>query len=431
VISVTERALQLIVSGIAAATCAACGFGSPGASPPDELCTAASTSCASDAVLRTCAAEGSNAVETECPWGCVSEGGAHCGELVPAGGAIDSMDFDPSGLSDVELADTTINTDDGEILGVRPRDVGVKNGIDFQKVGAASVFRVKSLRVMGTIRLKGSRPIAIAAQGMILIEGVMDGRGDPICASAGQVAGPGGFNGGDVKLSATGLGGGAGTVAADSGGGGGGHGSTGGAAGGAAGAAGGPVFGAPEIAELVGGGGGGGGGSGGKSGTGGGGGAAIQLASSTSITIAAGGINAGGCGGDLGEGGNDGGGGGGAGGTILLEAPSISIAGALAVNGGGGGTHLVAGAHATLDRTAAPGAIASTASDGNGGAGGAGGMLAGGTGMGGTFGGGGGAVGRMRFHTRTGAVLLQAGAVLSPALDDQPTTTTQARARIQ
>jgi hypothetical protein len=130
-------------------------------------------------------------------------------------------------------------------------------------------------------------------------------------------------------------------------------------------------------------------------------------------------------------GGRQGGGGGGAGGTILLEAPSITIAGKLAVNGGGGGTRLAYGAHATLDRMPAPGGTAPTTANGNGGIGGTGDMPAGGLPMGGTFGAGGGAVGRMRFHTRAGAVTVEAGAVLSPALDDNQTTTTQGPARVQ
>lgn len=426
-----RRARWLCSSAAIAALSAGCTFTRAGG-PDLDLCAAPSTSCASDTVLRTCAAEGATAVETECAWGCVSAAAtARCGTLMPAGGVITPLDFDPAGLADIVLTDTTINTDDGEILGVRPRDPGVKNGIDFQKPGNASVFRLKSLRITGTVLLAGRRAIAIVAQEAITLEGLVDGRGDPICANAGKDAGPGGFDGGNAKSNAAGPGGGAGTSAGDSGGGGGGHGGTGGTGGGTGGA-GGLAFGRAELSMLVGGGGGGGGGSGNASGTGGGGGAALQLASGTSITIAAtGDINAGGCGGDQGDGGSDGGGGGGAGGTILLEAPRIVIAGRLAVNGGGGGTRLGFGGHATLGRTPAPGGIAPTTANGNGGPGGAGATLAGGMPVGGTFGAGGGAVGRMRFHTREGTVTVEAGAVLSPALDDSPTTTTQAPARVE
>src|SRR5947207_15562284 len=69
---------------LALAMCAACGFSSP--RPSEAACTAASVSCASETVLRTCAAEGAAAEETECAWGCMEAEAAHCGAPVPAGG---------------------------------------------------------------------------------------------------------------------------------------------------------------------------------------------------------------------------------------------------------------------------------------------------------------------------------------------------------
>lgn len=398
--------------------------------PDAGPCVSASRSCASETVLRSCAAAGVAVEDRTCAWGCIDDGTPDCGTLQPAAGVVTAADFDTSGLDDVTLATTVIDTDDGSISGKRSSGTGTQNGIDFETRSNVAVFRVKSLQITGPVSLAGNRPIVIISDGAITINAVIDGRGDPICGSAGQNAGPGGRDGGAPRTTAQGPGGGEGTTSSASGGGGGGHGAAGGNGG--SGANGGPMFGTAAITMLQGGGGGGGGGSGNNSGTGGGGGAAIQLVSNTGITISAsGGINAGGCGGDEGTGGNDGGGGGGAGGMILLEAPTISIGGALAVNGGGGGTHDGFGAHATLDRMPAAGGNGPAITDTSGGSGGAGATLAGQAPLLGTFGGGGGAVGRMRFHTRAGSVNLLGSSVLSPSLTDAPTTTTEARATVQ
>lgn len=417
---------------------AACGFSVAPSQPTDAgidtlvpdagPCTAASASCASPTLLRTCAAAGAQVVETACAWGCVDAGGSHCGVVQPVGGVV-AGDLDPANLEDVVLTDVTIDTSNGEIPSVRGAGMGVNAGIGYaQRDVNVAVFRFKSLRIVGTVTLRGARAAALVADGAIVVDGVLDGRGAPACDTA-RLARPGGHDGALAKLTAGGNGGGGGTASGDSGGGGGGHGAAGGA-GGVAGVTGGTAglaFGDP-LAGLEGGGGGGGGGQGMNSGVGGGGGAAIQLVTNTSIAIAAaGGINAGGCGGGAGTGGNDGGGGGGAGGLILLEAPAITIAGRLAVNGGGGGTHDFTGAHATLDDVPAAGGMAV---EGNGGVGGAGAVFGGLPG--GTFGGGGGAVGRMHLRTRTGTVTLQGSPVLSPPLGtpQAPTPTTQATATV-
>jgi hypothetical protein len=317
-----SRLLRLLGAALLVAALPACGFDSPG-SGDDE--PSGPASCTSETMLRTSSEDG--ATVTECAWGCLSDDSPRCATFTPAAGVATSADLQAPGLADLVLDNATIDTDDGEIPGRRDKGIDVKEGIDFQvRSTTASVLRVKSLRVTGNVKLRGDHAIAIVAEGTITIEGIIDGRGDPICAP--RVAGPGGSDGGAAKLTAPGMGAGAGTLAGDSGGGGGGHGAAGGNGGGTVGAAGGMAFGTTAITELIGGGGGGGGGSGNNSGTGGGGGAAIQLVSNKSITIAmTGGINAGGCGGGKGSGGNDGGGGGGAGGMILLEAPTITIAG--------------------------------------------------------------------------------------------------------
>ncbi len=56
----------------------------------------------------------------------------------------------------------------------------------------------------------------------IVIDSVVDGRGDPVCDLAGKIAGPGRFDDGNLGMSASGPGGGAGTATDDHGGGGGG-----------------------------------------------------------------------------------------------------------------------------------------------------------------------------------------------------------------
>src|SRR5262249_26313604 len=131
----------------------------------------------------------------------------------------------------------------------------------------------------------------------------------------------------------------------------------------------------------------------------------------------------------------DTGGGGGAGGAILLEAHDITINGSLAVNGGGGGgTHVSPGASGTdgqkglLSRTPAAGGAGGDAVAGVGGAGSALAGAQGGSGAGVGAGGGGG-IGHIRFNTRSGTATVNASAILSPSLQDTPTTCTQGSAQ--
>ncbi|MFN0245361.1 MAG: hypothetical protein ACKV2T_00550 [Kofleriaceae bacterium] len=412
---------------------AGCGFQvelglDDGSLVPDAgPCVAASVSCASPDVLRTCSGEDAIAVDTACPWGCVSSGTARCGVLQPSGGVIASQDLGTVGLADLEIArDTTLDANTGEIKGIRASGIGVEDGVAFEMRTSGSVFRMASLRVSKLMKLSGDHAVVFIADGPITIDAVIDGRGDPLCEMMGRVAGPGGLDGGEKESTAIGPGGGGGTMLDDHGGGGGGGGAVGGNGG--LNTPGGAPFDAVDAEKLVGGGGGGGGGGNANAGTGGGGGAAIQFVSNTSITIgSSGGINAGGCGGDEGGGGSDGGGGGGAGGMIVLEAPVVTIAGRLAVNGGGGGTHGAIGSPATLDRIAAPGG---SSVDGIGGAGGTGAALSGVAAASGTYGGGGGSVGRIRIKTRSGTTTITSTSLMSPALDDSPTTATASQADI-
>ncbi len=144
------------------------------------------------------------------------------------------------------------------------------------------------------------------------------------------------------------------------------------------------------------------------------GGGAVQIISATSVQVTAPGvIHVGGAGGSW-EGSA-----GGSGGAILLEAPTISIAGTLAANGGGGGggdTQCNSGQDAQAGATPAAG---DKCPDNPGAAGAAGSTIDGATPASGMVGGGGGAVGRIRLNTTSGAATIGSSAVISPA----PTTT--------
>ena len=438
-----RRTLLTLTTLATVATVGACGFsvaqdgprdgGPVGDGPPDVQlpdagsCVAVEASCASGTVLRDCTTVGQSPMDIECPWGCVASAGpvpAHCGVIVPSGGAVTASDLDPTGLLDIELQGT-VDGSTGAISGLRGPGAGVIAGIGYEVKNGVAVFRFRSLHVVGVVALGGTRPIAFVANGEVVIDAVIDARGAPACL--GRSGGPGGAAGGLKNDPGGGPGGGEGMSNNNEGGGGGGHGGDGGDGGGES--DGGDRFGDDRISVLRGGGGGGGGGGGNNAGQGGGGGGALQIVSNARVTIAAtGGINAGGCGGDSGDGGNDGGGGGGAGGAILLEAPVVTIGGILAVNGGGGGARTAAaiGANATLDRIPAPGGTGT----GTGGAGAAGGERDGSPGTGIT-GGGGGGIGRMRFHTRTGMASVAGAATLSPALTDPESRCTQGPATVE
>jgi hypothetical protein len=242
----------------------ACGFSVEGTAVDAAItldagpCTVASTSCATDTLLRSCVAAGAPVVETTCAWGCLDLPTSHCAIAMPAGGVITSADLDGTGLGPGDVGNTTINGSDGSITGVRMAGPGIKAGIYYELRATGAVFRFSSLALSGVVRLAGDHPIVLVASDPIVVEGTIDGRGDPVCI--GRTAGPGGFAGGDKEMNAAGSGGGSGTATNDQGGGGGGHGAVGGSGG--AGAMPGTMFGTPTIDVLRGGGGGGGGGGG-------------------------------------------------------------------------------------------------------------------------------------------------------------------------
>ncbi len=399
-------------------------------------CTAASVSCADAVTLRTCAASEAQPTDMTCLWSCDATGGAHCTKLQPSGGAVTAANLDPDAQVQAISFAGTIDADTGAMSGLRGAGTNVIAGIDYQLVNNVAIFRFGSLHITGAVSIGGTHAVAFVANGDITIDGVIDMRG----SCSGTEAGPGGYPGAAVKTTAGGQGGGIGGSGGHdncSGGAGGGHGFAGGQGGKSAGTSnttGGGTFGNATISILVGGGGGGGGG-GNAGGAGGGGGGALQLVSNGTITIGAAGaagVNAGGCGGNAAS--DDGGGGGGAGGAILVEARVIHIGsqGVLAVNGGGGGgadSGSTPGTDALLSGTQADGGATGSLRGGKGGA-----QVT----LGGAAGadyknglGGGGGVGRIRLDTRTGAAMLDSGSLLSPALTDAASTTTQGTAVVQ
>ena len=397
--------------------------------PDAGMCQGASIACAGDNTVRSCAGPGVQSSDETCTWSCIdgAPNTAHCGAFSPSGGAVLAGDLLPNPQLDVDVAatvDVTIDTNSGAISGgiSRAPITGFSAGIGYQLRNNVAVFTLKSLHVHNVV-VGGDHALAFAAAGDIVIDGVIDLRGAPVCA--GSKAGPGGNNGGSGGTQDGKAGGN------NKGGGGGARGGNGGAGGGNAGS-GGTKLGDDLISTLIGGGGGGTGGGGGG-GVGGGGGGAIQLVSNSAVKIVTGaGINAGGCGGSGGGGGSkDSGGGGGAGGAILIEAPSVAIAGTLAANGGGGGggKSAPAGQPGGLEALrAAGGAKAGTSRGGDGGAGT---TFDGGTGQSSTnSGGGGGGVGKIRINVRPKTTPVTMGATISPPLGAAGTPATAGFANV-
>lgn len=181
-----------------------------------------------------------------------------------------------------------------------------------------------------------------------------------------------------------------------------------------------PTYGNAELVPLLGGSAGGAGGAL----AGGSGGGAVQLVAGTSITIAAGGyVTAGGGGGPFGGAADSqNGSGAGSGGAILIEAETVVVGGTLAANGGGGGP---SGTSATTSNGSDGQPSDQPASGGTvslgivpGGIGSAGADTSGHDGATASASdkasGGGGAAGRIRINTRSGAATITG--VVSPSL---------------
>ena len=402
--------------------------------PDAGPCMAASSTCAGTNTLRTCDGPGAIPTDTACAWGCNTTVLPRCNQLAPSGGVLMPADLAPTaGITDVVIDNgTTINTDTGEITGVRVAGMGLFSGIKFEPRTVGGVFTFQSLTVSASLVAIGSRPLVIVALDGVTIStgGALDLRGT--CTT--NVGGPGGGTGGQSGADAA-PGGGQGGVTNEMGGGGGGYGNAGargGNGGAGSGPPGGPPYGNAAITPLVGGAGGGGGGDAVGGGLGGGGGGAVQIATNGDVVVNQGGaINAGGCGGKSTTA-NDSGGGGGAGGAILIEAVAIAIHGTLAVNGGGGGAAEGGnpGGNGASSRLQA---VGGNGAEGGGGDGAAGSDLTADDGLdgGANAGGGGGGLGRIRLNTRSSAVIVGVSGVMSPNFGDGGTTATQGTAAVQ
>ncbi|MBV8760057.1 MAG: hypothetical protein JO257_22390, partial [Deltaproteobacteria bacterium] len=190
--------------------------------PDAGACTAASATCATSGLLRTCASAGANPVDTPCAWGCITPGGmARCGKLAPTGGAVIANDAETTTLSqlaDLVLSNTTINGNDGSIPNFRAAGGGVVSGIDYRlSASGVAIFRVKSFRVTGQITLGGTHPIAIVADTSISIESTINASGTcniPLAVAGGgdggqqAMPGGGGQTGGAPGNNQNGAGGG-------------------------------------------------------------------------------------------------------------------------------------------------------------------------------------------------------------------------------
>ncbi len=414
--------------------------------PPDVPismgCTTVGTYCtAGGERLRMCANPSAAPIDEICPWRCTDTPTPHCRRLQPAGNAVLPADLLPTaGLPSLELSSVgtyVFDTTNGSFT-LNTQSQTLPGGWSFSVRNGVGVWRFTKLMLAGQVRFTGPNAAAFVAIDSITINGTIDLQGN---CTARNDHGPGGGDGGDDGRvgggGSAGGGSGSGNDSSCSGGGGGANGGSGGDGGNDR--PGGIAITSTAIAALVGGGGGGGGG-GGMGGDGGGGGGALQLVANNKVAINGffvGGIDAGGCGGKTG---GSCGGGGGAGGTVVIEAVTIEVMNAtLAVNGGGGGGGKsgTSGQAGQFSATRASGGAGGTSGSGsNGGSGGDGGddgVLDGEDGFDATrAGGGGGGVGRMRFHTLGGTVMLQQ-VLLSPRLStsQNPSPVVQAKAALE
>lgn len=324
--------------------------------------------------LQTCNPDGMSVTMQACALGCGS-GGTTCATFVPSNSLATALASAASASLVSIPSGATIDTDAGTVAGTTVASTVVMVQNSSMRVFAAPSWTLPNLRITGSL------PVAFVASGQIQVQGFVelesragsDGAGADTaiaCHGANVMGGGGGGGGGGTSGGAgsTGVGGKMATGFSPL---------LGGCAGGM---------------SVV--------GNGGFAGDGGG---AIQLVSSTDVSIA-GVLDVSGAGGGSSAGG-------GAGGTVIIESPTVEItSGGIAADGGGGGGACgLAGADGGSGDVAAPGGTCSpsTNSGGNGGAG----TIAAQNGVGG-----GGAVGRARIATGSGSFEQGAETVMSVAV---------------
>jgi len=297
-----------------------------------------------------------------CPSGAWTTG--PCLPFTPLNLDPSALDFSNATAAIFDCGVTTLDTTPA--VPVLSNACGVTAQLSTQMQSNGSSIAVLTLRGLtvahgSSLRLVGSRPVAIAVYGDALIEGTID------ASAAADVPGAGG------DLSCEGSAGGSGSgnsFFGGGGGGGGGFGTPGGAGGtgdGGRAGAGGAARGGESLVPLIGGC--AGGVAGGCSARAAGGGA-VQLSVSGRISVS-GAIRANGAAGARGCGSEGGGAGGGSGGAILLEARAIDARPmAFEANGGAGGDSSGAGGDGSTAATLAGGHGEDDRLDGGGGGGG-------------------------------------------------------------
>src|SRR5207248_2536004 len=113
-------------------------------------------------------------VDTPCNWGCLGSV-PHCGSILPAGGSLMAGDIIQANLADV-MFQGSIDNNSGAMSGtiLRSAGKGVLAGVGYESRGNINVFSFKSLHITGLTTLAGSQPIALVADGDIVISGVVD-----------------------------------------------------------------------------------------------------------------------------------------------------------------------------------------------------------------------------------------------------------------
>ncbi|HSK05018.1 MAG TPA: hypothetical protein VK932_27405, partial [Kofleriaceae bacterium] len=170
--------------------------------PEVSICTRTGTECVGEDVLRTCTDVGLTPVDEACAWGCSAAGEPRCAELVPSGGAVQWADLQPDAELDPSIvaAPVTVDTDKGSITpSLRAEGGGIKNGIEyFQRTRldhTVALFRFGSLAINQPILVRGSLPVAFVADGDIVVNAMIDVRGE----CGGNAPGPGGWPGGTTE----------------------------------------------------------------------------------------------------------------------------------------------------------------------------------------------------------------------------------------